>query len=101
MSFDDKVNEFLEKVEHEKIMIETQFADIESYIKDHDNIDYDKLVSILSHFNTLNIQYEQLCHDLTIFISIFKSKEEQQIRIYKTEELVELLEAEVNKINNQ
>ena len=30
MSFDDKVNEFLEKVEHEKIMIETQFADIES-----------------------------------------------------------------------
>ena len=91
MSFDDKVNEFLEKIEHEKIMIETQFADIE----------YDKLVSILSHFNTLNIQYEQLCHDLTIFISIFKSKEEQQIRIYKTEELVELLEAEVNKINNQ
>ena len=63
MSFDDKVNEFLEKVEHEKIMIETQFADIESYIKDHDDIDYDKLVSILSHFNTLNIQYEQLCHD--------------------------------------
>ena len=131
MSFDDKVNEFLEKIEHEKIMIETQFADIESYIKDHDDIDYDKLVSILSHFNTLNIQYEQLCHDLTIFISIFKSKEEQQIRIYKTEdflenyqlteenslalyskiikfleetkvkELVELLEAEVNKINNQ
>lgn len=101
MSDNSKVNEYLDKLEHDKIMIETQFADMESYIKKSDNIDYDKLVSILSHFNTLNIQYEQLCYDLTTFIKIFKSKEEQEIRIYKTEELVDLLEKEVEKVNKQ
>lgn len=94
-----KIDEFLEKIENDKLLMETQFANIETIIKENENMDYETVVNLLSTFNTTNIKYEQLCNDLTLFISLFKDKEEQEIRIYKTEELISLLEKEIEKLN--
>lgn len=79
--------------------METQFANIETIIKESEEIDYNTLVDLLSTFNTTNVKYEQLCNDLTLFISLFKPKDEQEIRIYKTEELFDLFDKEISKIN--
>lgn len=98
MNYETKIEEFKDKIESSKIIIETQFANIEKYIKENENINYNELVSLLSTFNTLNIKYEQLCEDLTLFLTIFMKKEDQEFRIYKTEELIELLENEVKKL---
>lgn len=99
MNCEAKITEFLEKIENDKLLMETQFANIESIIKENNNIDYNTLVELLSTFNTTNIKYEQLCNDLILFVTLFKPKDEQEIRIYKTEELIELLEKEISKIN--
>ena len=55
------------------------------------------MVGLLSNFNTLNIQYDQLCNDLITFIKIFEP-EKKEIRLYKTDELVELLNQKVTNI---
>ena len=99
MSSENKIQEYMDSLEQEKIMIETHFVNIERILKDNEKLEQEKLVALLSNFNTLNIQYEQLCNDLITFIQIFKDKDEQEIRLYKTELLVELLEEKVNQIS--
>ncbi|MDO5849388.1 MAG: hypothetical protein Q4P18_07625 [Methanobrevibacter sp.] len=100
MNCESKINEYLDKIGNDKLLMETQFAHMETVIKENEDMDYNTLVNLLSNFNTINIKYEQLCNDLTLFISLFKPKEEQEIRIYKTEELIDLFEKEISKIDN-
>ena len=98
MASDNKIQEYLDSLEQEKIMIETHFANIERILKDNPKLDQQKAFALLSNFNTLNIQYDQLCNDMITFIKIFKDDDEQEIRLYKTEELIELLENAVNQV---
>ena len=98
MSSENKIKEYMNSLEEEKLMIETHFANIERILNDNPKLDQQKAFSLLSNFNTLNIQYDQLCNDLIKFIKIFKGKDEQEIRLYKTDELVELLEAKINNL---
>ena len=98
MVSENKIQEYMDSLEQEKIMIETHFANIERILKDNPKLNQEKAFGLLSNFNTLNIQYDQLCNYLTKFIRIFKDKEEQEIRLYKTDELIELLEAKINEL---
>ena len=98
MSCESKIKEYLDNLENDKIMIETHFANIERILKDNPKLDQQKAFGLLSNFNTLNIQYEQLCNDMITFIKIFKKDEDKEIRLYKTDELVELLEEKINEI---
>ena len=98
MASENKINEYLNALESDKLTIETHFVNIEKILKDNEKIEQEKLVALLSNFNTLNIQYEQLCNDLITFIKIFKGDDEQEIRLYKIDELVELLEKKINEI---
>ena len=77
-------------------MIETHFANMERILNDNPKLDQQKAFGLLSNFHTLNIQYEQLCNDLIAFLQIFK-EDEKEIRLYKTDELVELLESKVKQ----
>ncbi len=98
MANENKIQEYLDKLEQDKIMIETHFANIERILIDDPKLDQQKAFALLSNFNTLNIQYDQLCSDMITFIKIFKSNDEQEIRLYKTEELIELLEKAVGQV---
>ncbi|MBQ6629429.1 MAG: hypothetical protein IJH65_11530 [Methanobrevibacter sp.] len=98
MASDNKIQEYLDSLEQEKIMIETHFANMERILSDNPKLDQEKAFALLSNFNTLNIQYDQLCNDMITFIKIFKDNDEQEIRLYKTEELIELLEKAVNQV---
>ena len=98
MASEIKIQEYLDILEQDKIMIETHFANIERILKDNPKLDQQKAFGLLNNFNTLSIQYEQLCNDLINFIKIFKGKDEQEIRLYKTDELIELLEEKMNQI---
>lgn len=98
MASDNKIDEYLNSLEQEKIMIETHFANMERILSDNPKLDQERAFALLSNFNTLNIQYEQLCNDMITFIKIFKDDDEQEIRLYKTEELIELLEKAVGQI---
>jgi hypothetical protein len=71
---------------------------MERILSDNPKLDQERAFALLSNFNTLNIQYEQLCNDMITFIRIFKDDDEQEIRLYKTEELIELLEKAVGQI---
>lgn len=99
MTNSNKIQEYIDTLENDKLMIETHFANIERILKDTDDLNQEKVIALLSNFNTFNIQYDQLCHDLISFIKIFQPDKEE-IRIYKTEELIELLEAKVNEVSN-
>lgn len=99
MTDNNKIQEYLDTLENDKLMIETHFANIERILKENDDLNQEKVIGLLSNFNTLNIQYDQLCHDLITFIKVFKLDKEE-IRIYKTEELIELLEAKVNEVSS-
>ena len=98
MASDNKIQEYLDILEQQKIMIETHFANMERILNDNPKLDQEKAFALLSNFNTLNIQYGQLCNDIISFIKIFKDNDEQEIRLYKTDELIELLEKAVNEI---
>lgn len=98
MSCENKIDEFMKNIENDKIMMETQFANLESIVKEKDNLTYSDLVKLLSDFNTVNLMYNQLCNDLTLFISIFRSEEEKEIRIYKTDELIKLLQDKIDEV---
>lgn len=98
MASENKIQEYIDSLEEEKIMIETHFVNIERILKDNTKLDQEKAFGLLSNFNTLNIQYNQLCNDLIKFIQIFKDKEDQEIHLYKTDELVELLETKINEL---
>lgn len=91
MASDNKIQEYMNILKEEKIMIETHFANMERILRDTPKLDQQKAFGLLNNFNTLSIQYEQLCNDLINFIKIFKDKDSQEIRLYKTDELVELL----------
>ena len=99
MASNAKVQEYIESLENDKLMIETHFANIEKIIRENDNLDKNKLVKLLSQFSTLNIQYYQLCDDLIVFLKIFKP-ENKEIRLYKTDELVELLNQKALEFEN-
>ena len=98
MASENKIKECMNNLEQQKIMIETHFANMERILRDSPKLDKEKVFALLSNFNTLNIQYEQLCNDLIVFIQIFKDKDSQEIRLYKTDELLELLENKVNQV---
>ena len=99
MSCENKIQEYIGALENDKILIETHFANIEKITRENEKLERDQLIGLLSNFNTLNIQYEQLCNDLITFMKIFKP-ETEEIRIYKTDELVELLNQKANDIEN-
>ena len=99
MASDNKIQEYLDTLEQDKIMIETHFANIETILKDNNELDKEKVFALLSNFNTLSIRYEQLCNDIITFIKIFRTEDDAEIRLYKTDELVEMLEDKVNKLN--
>ena len=97
MSCENKIKEYVNSLENDKLLIETHFANIERIIKENDKLEREKLIGVLSNFNTLNIQYDQLCNDLITFMKIFKPQTEE-IRLYKTDELVELLNQKANEL---
>ena len=99
MSCENKIQEYIGALENDKILIETHFANIEKITRENEKLERDQLIGLLSNFNTLNIQYEQLCNDLITFMKIFKP-ETEEIKIYKTDELVELLNQKANDIEN-
>ena len=99
MTDNNKIQDYIDTLENDKLMIETHFANIERILKENNDLNQEKIIGLLSNFNTLNIQYDQLCHDLITFIKVFKLDKEE-IRIYKTEELIEMLEAKVNEVSN-
>ena len=99
MASENKIQEYLDELDGQKLMIETHFVNIERILKDNEQLEQEKVFALLSNFNTLNIQYEQLCNDMISFIKIFKDNDEQEIRLYKTDELIELLEAKVNQLD--
>ena len=92
MASENKIQEYQNTLEQDKIMIETHFANMERILRDEPKLDQEKAFGLLNNFNTLSIQYDQLCNDLINFIKVFKGKDEQEIRLYKTEELIGLLE---------
>jgi len=96
MADDIKIEEYLNYLEQEKIMIETHFANMERILRDEPKLDQQKAFGLLSNFNSYSIQYDQLCNDLINFLRIFK-EDEKEIRLYKTEELVELLESKIGE----
>ena len=97
MASENKIQEYQNMLEQDKIMIETHFANMERILRDEPKLDQEKAFGLLNNFNTLSIQYDQLCNDLINFIKIFKGKDEQEIRLYKTDELIELLESRMNQ----
>ena len=98
MVSENKIQEYQNILEEEKLMIETHFVNIERILKEHEILEEDKLFALMNNYNTLNIQYEQLCNDLIEFIKIFR-EENQEIRLYKTEELINLLESKINQLD--
>lgn len=93
-----KIQEYQNILEEEKLMIETHFVNIERILREPEKIEKDKLFALMNNYNTLNIQYEQLCNDLIEFIKIFKD-DNQEIRLYKTDELINLLDSKINQID--
>lgn len=98
MASENKIQEYQNSLEEEKLMIETHFVNIERILREPEPIEQEKLVTLMNNFNTLNIQYDQLCSDLIRFYQIFKETEEQEIRLYKTDELIDLLQRKINQI---
>lgn len=97
MASENKIQEYLNTLEEEKIMIETHFANMERILTDNPKLDQQKAFGLLNNYNTLSIQYDQLCNDLISFLKIFKPDEEE-IRLYKTDELIQLLEEKMNQL---
>ena len=97
MSSENKIQEYIDYLEQDKIMIETDFANMERILNDNPKLDQQKAFALLNNFNTLSIQYNQLCNDLITFIKIFKDEDSQEIRLYKTDELVNLLESNISQ----
>ena len=99
MSCENKIQEYIDSLENDKLLIETHFANMEKITRENKKLERNQLIGLLSNFNTLNIQYDQLCNDLITFMKIFKP-ETEEIRLYKTDELVELLNQKANDIEN-
>ena len=97
MNCENKIEEYINTLQHDKLTIETHFANMEKLTRESKNLEREQLIGLLSNFSTLNIQYDQLCNDLITFMKIFKP-ETEEIRIYKTDELVELLNQKANEL---
>ena len=89
---------YIDTLENDKLLIETHFANIERIVRDNEKLEKDKLIALLSNFSTLNIQYDQLCSDLITFMRLFRPDTEE-IRLYKTDELVELLNQKASQFD--
>jgi len=100
MSCENKIQEYISSLENDKLIIETHFANIEKITRENKKLEREQLIGLLSNFNTLNIQYDQLCNDLITFMKIFKP-ETEEIRLYKTDELIELLNQKANEVENK
>ena len=98
MSCNEKINQYIEELEKEKIMMETQFAQLEQMLKDEKTKTKEDVFKFMSIFNTTKLQYEQLCADLISFIKIFNIEDKKEIRIYNIDELTELLNNEIVKL---
>ena len=99
MSCENKIQEYISSLENDKLIIETHFANIEKITRENKKLEREQLIGLLSNFNTLNIQYDQLCNDLITFMKIF-NPETEEIRLYKTDELIELLNQKANEVEN-
>lgn len=99
MSCENKIQEYINSLENDKLLIETHFANMEKITRESKKLEREQLIGLLSNFNTLNIQYDQLCNDLITFMKIFKP-ETEEIRLYKTDELIELLNQKANEVEN-
>ena len=99
MSCENKIQEYIDTLENDKLLIETHFANMEKVTRENEKLERDQLIGLLSNFSTLNIQYDQLCSDLITFMKIFRP-ETEEIRLYKTDELVELLNQKANDIES-
>ena len=97
MSCENKIQEYINALENDKLLMETHFANMEKVTRENEKLERDQLIGLLSNFSTLNIQYDQLCNDLITFMKIFKPDTEE-IRVYKTDELVELLNQKANNL---
>ena len=98
MVSENKIQEYIDALEQDKIIIETHFANIERILRENPKLDQQKAFGLLNNFNTFSIQYDQLCNDMITFIKIFKDEDSQEIRLYKTDELVKMLEENINQI---
>ena len=98
MADENKIQEDQNILEEEKLMIETHFVNIERILREPEIIEQEKLVALMNNFNTLNIQYDQLCNDLIEFIKVFNDDDKQEIRLYNTDELVDLLQAKIDQL---
>lgn len=98
MVSENKIQEYIDTLENDKLLIETHFANIERIVRDNEKLEKDKLIALLSNFSTLNIQYDQLCNDLITFMKLFRPDTEE-IRLYKTDELVELLNQKASQFD--
>ena len=68
MASENKIQEYLNALEEEKLMIEIHFVNIEKILKDNKSLDKEKVFALLSNYNTLNIQYDQLCNDFRLYL---------------------------------
>ena len=98
MVSENTIQEYIDTLENDKLLIETHFANIERIVRDNEKLEKDKLIALLSNFSTLNIQYDQLCNDLITFMKLFRPDTEE-IRLYKTDELVELLNQKASQFD--
>ncbi|MDL2270810.1 hypothetical protein LJC03_03265 [Methanobrevibacter sp. OttesenSCG-928-I08] len=98
MNYEKQIKEYRKEIEKDKLDIETNFAQIEEILKASDKMDYENLLNVLSSYNALDLKYEQLCDNYIMFLKIFN--QEESIRLYKTEEIVKLLEIKMQELEN-
>ena len=98
MVSENTIQEYIDTLENDKLLIETHFANIERIVRENEKIEKNQLIALLSNFSTLNIQYNQLFNDLITFMKLFRPDTEE-IRLYKTDELVELLNKKASQFD--
>ena len=98
MVSENTIQEYIDTLENDKLLIETHFANIERIVRENEKLEKNQLIALLSNFSTLNIQYDQLCNDLITFMKLFRPNTEE-IRLYKTDELVELLNQKASQFD--
>ena len=53
MVSENKIQEYQNILEEEKLMIETHFVNIERILKEHEKLEKDKLFALMNNYNTL------------------------------------------------
>lgn len=100
MSCSEKSKQYIDELEHKKLLMETQFAQLEKVLQNGEKKSREEITQILSIFNNTSLQYEQLCGDLVSFIKIFNIREKNEMRLYKLDELTELLAKTINTLDD-